>query len=516
MEMKQESINIIEQRVKTSFNIMAESDLVVPDIKPDIRELLLADACAEVTSHEYRNGKLTVTGTVYFKALYRPEKDDDACELKSLCSEIPFSDTFEIPNGEEIKFSVSAETEHIGFTLVNSRKLAVKVLVSLTLSGYKQNHISPISTIQDEGVFLRNKQYQMYMPLADECIDFTVSDLLTVPRDMPDIDEILKADAFVTPSDIKVMLGRVMVKGLLHLQTIYQADDGKAYKIAHTVPFSEVLENEHITEGAFVHVTYDVKNISQHARGDINGDTKIISVDAHLNVRLKASGVEKVTLPDDGYSTKGTLITQKDTVTVSEFVTGEHATFVETQTISLPKDVSLSDIFCVSAKPMIKEYVFENGALKVLGSLVSFLLYRDEKADGILKSAVTETEFVWQKKVEGEHLFADGDIWIVQTDAKPNGADSVESCVQLGMYVRVLKKHTLHMLTACEMKEAEEKKERMSLVVCFSGEQDTLWDVAKRYGTTVDKIKCANGMDEKMTEDARIPSGKSLLIPCVR
>ena len=52
MEIKKENINLTERNVKLNSNVMVEGDIIVPDIKPDIREILLADANVVTQSSE--------------------------------------------------------------------------------------------------------------------------------------------------------------------------------------------------------------------------------------------------------------------------------------------------------------------------------------------------------------------------------------------------------------------------------------------------------------------------------
>ena len=59
------------------------------------------------------------------------------------------------------------------------------------------------------------------------------------------------------------------------------------------------------------------------------------------------------------------------------------------------------------------------------------------------------------------------------------------------------KKHEINMITDCEMSEEEiNSLERPSIVIYFVEDGDSLWSVAKRYGTTVEKIKTANNMED--------------------
>ncbi len=248
MEIKKESINLTEMNVKMNSNVLVEGDIIIPDTNPDMKEVLIADAKAQVESVEYRNGKLNVSGTVFMKVLYKPDETQDDAELKALDASLPFSDTLDISSGENLKYFVSSLVEHIGFTLINSRKLSVKVVVSLLARGYRECMIEPVSSISGEGVECRNKKYNIHIPLLDEETNITLSDVLTVPENMPDIDEILKVDGLCRGAETKIMNGKVMVRGELLLKTLYSAakEGERTQLVCHEIPFAEIVEAEKV------------------------------------------------------------------------------------------------------------------------------------------------------------------------------------------------------------------------------------------------------------------------------
>lgn len=515
MEIKKESINLTERTVNLNSNVMVESDIVVPDIKPDIREILTADASCAVRTAEYRNGKLYISGTVLFKILYRPDSVE-GCELKSLDSSFEFSDSADIPAGETLRFFVCATTEHIGFTLINSRKLSVKVIAALGISGYRQRCFEPVSSVLGSNVQCREKRYNIYMPVADELSNISVSDFLTVPADMPDIDEILKVDAWASSDGCKLMNGKVMIKGTLRLKTLYTAaQDGYTTEaVSHEIPFTEIVEAENVDESCAVCVTFRVQDVLATAKGDMNGDTKIISTEILINARVRASKTVQKTVCDDCYSLHGTMNTATEKIRFSEYVTSESTTFTEKQSVPMPKNVKMKDVVNVTLKPILRETCFEDDVLCVRGTLVSFLLYREDKENGQMKSAVTETDFEWKKSVFGQGLSAECDLWVEDATAAKLSADEAEVKGILGINVKVLKSADVDIITNCEAIESEtEETERPALVIYFTEDGDTLWSIAKKYRTTVDKIKAANDMEAACEPEEGFAIGKKILIP---
>ncbi len=520
MEIKKEIINLRSKDVRLNSNVCAEGDIIVPDIKPDIREILLADAVATITSEEYKNGKLYISGKVNFTVLYKPETEDGEC-VKSIKTSIDFSESADISGGEDLRFYADAKTEHIGFTLVNSRKLSVKVIVSVEINGYKDETFSPISEITDCCAQSKCKGYNIYMPVADVKEEIQISDFLTVPENMPDIDEILKVEAFASGGECKVMNGKVMVKGTLNTNTLYRPTDAAIPLMCayHQIPFTEIIEAEGADENSVANVSFCVCDTSAQARGDMNGDTKIISAEFLVNARLKVSKTVEKRVVDDCYGINKMIKTEKENVKILEFVTADRTGFSETQQVKMPKNSGLGEIVSVSVKPMVRDTYIKDGEVCADGTLVSFLLYTEEGKTNEVKSAVTESDFTFKRAVRGldrnkNDLIIECDINAEETYADKVNSETAEVKAQLLANFKVLKTNEIRLIKECEMYEKESENEHpCGLVIYFTKEGDTLWDVAKRYETTTEKIKRANAMEDKTSEDEKLMSGRRILIP---
>ncbi len=511
MEVKKECINFMEQCVKLSTNVCVEGDVIVPDTKPDIREILLADANAITQSCEYRNGKLFVSGTVFFKILYRPDAERDQGEMKSLSTSFGFSDSVDIPSGEELLFHVNAATEHIGFTLVNSRKLSAKVIVSLGICGECSKTFAPVTDISDQEIPCRKKTYEMEMPMGEARSCFKVTDFLTIPADMPDIEEILKMDVWASDATCKKMSGKGMLSGTLHVKTLYIGanEDCTTQVVSHEIPFTEIMEAEGLDEDCAVCMTFSVQDALYSVRGDMNGDTKIINAEILVCAELGYSKTMQQTMVDDCYGICGEVNCTYENFCVDRPVAKEQTTFLQTQVVPMEKKATLQEVVHVTCKPIMREACVEADGVHVRGTLVSFLLYREEGDDQPIKSAVTETDFDWKKQVDTKGNLVDCKLWLEDVQATRNNSEEAEVTVALGLNLTVCDRQNVAVVTNCALSPDESNGEKHPrLILYFAEEGDTLWGIAKRYGTTMEKIKDANNL-----QTDRFVGGERLLIP---
>ena len=506
MQINKGNINLKEQIACVSASVLVEGDVVVSDSYPDVTEILCADAKVKVKNTEYRNGKATLSGVVEFSALYMP--DNEETELKCMSHSFDFSADLDVRADENTEFCATAMAEHIGFTLVNSRKLSVKVMVGVRLCAYQDRCYEPIIEMSGENIEKTEKKYSIYIPMAENCTDINVNDLLTVPDDMSDIAEILKVDAWVTSGDVRVMNGKAMVQGELHLNTLYtSADDrGSVACVHHTVPFTEIVEAPGADEQSVVNVKFLVSEITANIKGDLNGDTKIISMESVICACVKVSRTVVETLVDDCYFLDSNTHTKRETMKICEYVTSENTRITSNQTAQPPKNVKIKEIISCNANSILKEAKWESGLVQVNGVLVTYLIYRDDK--DVVRCAVTESEINWEKAIS-EPCDVEAILSLENVNATA-GENEAQILVNTGLYVKALKSKKVDILTECDAKEDEITKTTPTMVIYFAKDGDTVWNVAKKYRTKSELIKEANGLEAE-----KIEQGRRLLIPMV-
>lgn len=502
MEIKKGNINLCEQVARGAANVLVEGDIILPDTKPDMAEILIADAKAVVTSAECRNGALVVSGEVTFTALYTPEESQ---ETKSVEQVLPYSQVLDIRCADNTEFRAEAIVEHIGFTLVNSRKLSAKVMVALSACGTQENCYEPVIEVCGENVESRDKKYSIYIPVSETKTMIAVSDILTVPQNKPDIGEILKVDAYVTPQDTKVMNGKAMVHAELHMNTVYtSAENGELVGVHHSTPFTEVVEAPGADEQSVVHVSYNVESICANTKGDLNGDTKIISIEAEICAKVSVSRTVAEKMVDDCYLMDAKTEIARKNMKINEYVTSENVRIPVHNKVEAPKNVVINEVINCCVKPLPRECTWENGKAKVKGDLIAFLIYRDES--GSVRSAVSESDISWEKVV-ADPCVIEADMWIdsVNCDVEESG---VQILTNIGLHAKALKSRNVDIITDIQAKEEANLQAPPSMVIYFAKDGDTLWSIAKKYRTRAEKIKKANNL-----ESDKIEVGRRLLIP---
>ena len=115
---------------KASTQLTLDDDFIVPDTMDDVDRVLLDAGEIQIESARAQGEKVNVRGKLDFRILYR--KADGG--LQTLAGSIPFEESVNVPGLEERDYTETAwELDDLSVGMINSRKLSVKALVTLTV-----------------------------------------------------------------------------------------------------------------------------------------------------------------------------------------------------------------------------------------------------------------------------------------------------------------------------------------------------------------------------------------------
>ncbi len=513
IDFQKEVITVSEMRANQSATLLVEGDVIVPDIKPDIKEILLTEASAVITNQNYAEGKLHVTGTASVKILYLP--DAEHVQPKSIDAKFDFKDTLEFSGDENLEISCRAVTEHIEFSLINSRKLNVKVVVSVSARGYHRDEMTLLSgTAEDSPLKIRTKQISAYQVVADTTRELAIADTIEIPSAKPDADELIKLDVKAFKGDCKIMSGKILLKGALMIHTLYGSSDPDAAIecMEHELPFSEVIDIEGLSEDCLCNVAYEVKDVFHTLKDDTNGDPRVISLDVVLRADIIASKTREIDVIDDCYTTFGVADIKREQLRLDELLCEGVSHVSMKEILSIPETMPAAGaVYNLSCKPKVGEIQIIDEKLLIKGKLIVFVLYGSTNGEAPLYSLVNEFDFEHSIPADGadETAYCECGVTDQNVSFTLNAASEIELRCVLEFYTRAIKPTVLQVISGATITEEDiDILPERGLIIYFVQKGDTLWDIAKHYRTDYEKIMQLNQMDNSL-----ILPGQKLLIP---
>ncbi len=508
MEMKTNKIFVNDATVETNISVMTECETIVPDTKPDLLKVLQMDAEAKISSCDVSDGKITVSGMVEYKILYVPESTKGICNLEATAA---FSHTEEVTTATADMYCYGeVDVEHIEFNPINSRKLSIKSVVGVSCNIMGKTALEIPYELCGDGIEVRREKIKPLSRVINKTAEIITEDRLIIAAGKPAIGVMLKNDVSIRNRDVKVIAGKIVVKGEIVISTLYIPETGDGVmSVEHTIPFTEILDAEGIREENYNRVDFKIAKATFNAAADMEGELREIACNIKMKVFITSDEIMECEVIADAYSTLGNMQVKSRYFKLEEMTEAMELTSTVKENVVPTENIPpVLHIYNVMAKPYITGVSVENGKINAEGVIDTYILYISGKEDSPVHSFKEEVPF--NISIDSDKAMADNIIKI-KTETNHisynlNAAGEIELRIVLVNNIAAYASRGMNVITSVEETEKGEE-ETPTIVLYFIQKGDTLWDIAKRYQTKTSYIEELNGGGEELTP------GKQILIP---
>lgn len=468
---------------------------VVPDISDDIGKI------ASVQSSVYLKGKdltgrgVLISGEAVASVIYVTENEKNVSFVKlskqfSFEYDIPGIDTDVLP---QIKLDIQKSEARV----INPRKLSVTFEICGDLSCYKSVEI-PVHTLEKKEAATKihakyDKTQMMYLNAVCEKT-FTLSEQLIFPSGKPSPSQIAMAKVCFDLDESQNVGSKLIVKGKMNLCVCYLSEEvNYPVKAEFSVPFSQIIDvgaDEVDSYSTIVEVSavyYDIINT-------ISGD-KAMDTEIHAVLQISARRKEEIEYISDVYSNIMPAECSKISQTLTSISTEQKVKLIADERISVVEDCS--DVLSVFTS--ISQLNFQPDRI---GTAVNLdIVYRSKSGN---LSAVRRTiSLSGECSMQPERIIA-----AVLTDVylRPDGA-FIDIHAAVDIKYQYSKEIDILRVSAVELDEGK-KYDFSSFPSAYvvRAEDESLWTLAKKYHSSVEKICASNHVDDGI-------QGKLILIP---
>jgi hypothetical protein len=511
MEYSTESIRSFKTVVSKNECSKYDWDIIVPDYKPDVAKIIATDCKLQITSKEIMQERAMIGGNAIINILYSPV--DFPGIIKCVETTQPFSMVIELPGlRQTMSLNVVPSCTDISVSILNSRKLHISSEISVFAVVTDISELNYMCNINSDDILCKTKEFSTYRAISETENIINLSEEIEVPMGKPSINEILKMDVKICEKNVKAINNKFVVKGELSVTTVYNSEiEGAEIEyMCHNIPFTEIFDVPDINENSVCDADIIIKNINYLPQEDREGEKRSVLLD--ISILIQSRNCEMVTFCPviDAYSTGYDLKCEKSCYNFDEIInkTDGYFNIKETAVFNCNDIMKVIDM---SVDEDINKVSAGENCIKTEGKLNVNILYISSENSEI-KSAKASIPF---NHIIDCYGACDGVICDLKTEISKS-AYNILSDNELELrvnveYTAVIKKESLNELI-CNMTLSEDKiyKDNKSYIsIYFYNDKEDLWEIAKKYKTTVDNILSIN----KITEEGEIKKGRKLLIP---
>lgn len=487
---------------------MFEHSIIVPDIKPDVKNILLADAEAFVINVEKTGRMLEVSGEIQYRILYLADTPEPRVE--SINARYPWSFSLQKPKTEgDTGIFARCRCQHTEVNIVNGRKLVCRTVASLVCRFYEIKSDEIGREILGENVFLKTSPVNVISLKNNNDTVVKVNDILSLPAGSPAIKEILFSRVNLGNAEISYRDEEVFLEAKGTLFVLYRSDtmDESFESVVLEFPVRTSAGID-AAEDAIVFASNVLKDWDLKVVEDDDGLNTRLSINMEVEVDAQAVVNEEQVYIEDAYACDCQLTLDKSKINV----VADERDFLEDHVLTqrIHMDVSddhLDEVLMVFASERNIASMINGDKINTQGTIGADILFctRSRQYHGHM----AELPFTHSVNLpdSGNWQIVQSNFTIEDVRFDIAGNDEIELSIKVKIRTRACRLQELMCVDAVNAVK-DERAKKAPIIVYFAQPDDTLWDVAKNYRVPVAKLASDNGLDA----DAKLDAGKRLFI----
>lgn len=523
MELLKKSIQVSQKKCASQVQITLDDDFNVPDVKPDMIQIIKEQAGIELKDARALNGKVLLKGGLKFRLLY--QSDDEELPVNTIGGELPIEEMFNMDCiGNEDAVSADWRIDDFTAELINSRKLSVRAIVTFNLASEEKGEMLLPVGISDIGQgdmeqtlssveLLRTPTELTSLVLCKKDM-LRLKEEIRIPGNRTDIQELLFYEAQVHSFEAKIQEEKAQLKGDVSIFVIYRGV-GETVPVCYESEFSfhETVDCSGCQEGMNLWVDYQTGNLECQVRPDEDDEDRMIVCELALNLRISCYENQTVELLTDCYSVAEEL-TPEQTPQAMERLLGVSQGMVRLSgRISIPEGMpKMSQIVRVTGTVRIDEEAVTDRGVHIGGILEVCILYQSMEKENTLYMAKGVLPF--EQELEVDTVPKDMHYQLQACVDTVNGIllDGTETEIKAVLRLNLItfEPRTLNLITGLKVNPYEKGvlEQMPSIIGYMVKPEDHLWNIAKRFHTTKEQIQKINELE---TEEA-VPGTMLMLV----
>ncbi len=505
--LEKKSISLYENVFSETVSKEESTEIIVPDMSQDIEKIVTGTGCVFIKSTSTRDGKIEIEGSIKGSVLYIAEGDS---RVRCLPVFLPFA--YSIDAGSvrmSSHVSCTASVRSVDVREVNPRKVAFRIAADFVINAYEEKSYEvccDIANAADCAIELLKESVDVYYPACVKEKSFAISDDLELVGASANFAEMLSSEVSLSLGDMKIIGNKAIVKGNANIKYICNLKDGSLAASEHELPFSQIIDIDGAGEDYDLRVSLACRGADLEPQYDASGEARYISVSILCDACAVAYYRGEIENIADVYSTKYNLTERKEKVPCMGFAEHISKRVSVNETIETTSPVKNVTDVSVKLFPAIRRRE-EGGEVLANDGYVS-VIYTSE--DGSASSAKAKIHAVCPLPLKEGCSYL-SDVSVAGKAYSLGGEKEINVRFFADYEITEVMEKEIAAISALEADtENPLDTAKIPSVTVKRMERDSgLWELAKRYKTTVSELSLAN----EVSEDVLLRKDDMVLIP---
>lgn len=508
MEFMTREIQTNQMGRKLVDQFVLDEDYNVPDSKRDVQRIVVGEGKVKIEEVKQVENYIRVRGKLEFQVLYVGEGLEPS--LCSLEGKVPFEEMIytEEKGGT---YEVKNTRVDLQATMIHSRKLRLKAMIELEVESETQiiSEI-PIDIDSSTALYKKKKPLNILKLHTSKRDTYRIKEEIVLPGTKETIGVMLWSDVGNRKLDTKLEVDELQILGELLVFCFYESPDGKIDWIEQVVPYQGRVECYGGDANMYHQVHANLDEVTVDVRMDEDGEVRVIGIEGTLRLSIAVYEEEQMEVLEDVYSLEKQCKLEKKEVCYEQLILQNHSKCKVAERLSLPElKNDILQICHSSGSVQLDSVHVEEEGIRVEGALhISFLYVKanDEVPFDTWQGVVPFSYLIQCKDADEDMQYHISSI-LEQLSVGLLGGDEVEVKAVLAFHCFFRRTVKTDMIADLKLEpmDVNELEKRPGVIGYIVKEGDELWNLAKRYNTTIEGICEINELsDEKLKVGERI------------
>ncbi len=447
----------------------------------EMMKILRSSVYNSLVNFDYNNGVLTVHGKSKINITYFNSNDKN---LSTAEFDEDFEKNITIDGDyENLSFNIRICDKYNNARIINPTRVDIHNSFSLDIRAY-EDRVIPVLAKQDK-LLMREQNICTVSQIASSYVKSEFDEEAVISADSSSVNKIINVFTSTALEETKIVENKMLVKAKVGVSALYLADDNSINRIEHISSVNSILDMQGISEGDYDFVNLKIGGIYLKPKADKNNEYRSIEIIGELFVNAIVYRENEFVLPVDAYSVENEADVEYNKVELnskcrlnSYTLNTKFSLNTDKQIISEVLDLTVQQGFDNSVE--ITAFISdENGSIYAVNSRHRLDLPQAEE----ISLSIVSFDYV---------IVSDNEIE-----------------VRLNLNYKALEftPESLNVINDIKILNSE-PSQTPALAVYFADSGEELWNIAKKFKTSVELIKKENELNKDIVDVKRV-----LIIP---
>ncbi|QIB68127.1 DUF3794 domain-containing protein [Aminipila butyrica] len=525
-------LKMTDIREKPETRVYIEEDILVPDTKEDLASILSMTGKASLSDSEIRVGQLSqdsvkINGEVELHTLYIPENYTGEHHIINIQSRLPFKTEWPVAAEPLSRLAIQPTIESVDYTVINERKFRAKLTVRLTMREYANVEMQVFQGIRGEKLQLLKEKIQMTHVSERKTDVMEINETLALKDSQPKPERILKYDIDIVENHKQVTEDKAVVNATIYCNVLYlgsvsdtDGEAGEGATVTRLSPqlfqgkteFTQFIPIANPAEGSKISFHYNSLNVHIKEPSEDDGPENAFSLDGRVETTIEIyKNLEREIVTDIYHRTRDVVCDKVELEAMSLGGSGVTEAAVR-EIINVPEKYGeVKRVIYIYGDIQNSRSFLEQNKNIVEGTIAITLLCLPEDESKAAFRLNKELNFRGSMEIpmgrgdtKANSEIAIKELWFDRINAK-----QIEVNANLFISSSVYGQDKYQVIqNVCFVEAKEDGGVKPGMVVYITKNDDTLWNIAKKYRTTMEMITEINDLSGEQT----LPEGMKLLI----